>query len=80
MVRRPIAIAESAEAGLVERLPDPSDQRATLVSLTARGRQAVQEMRQRLAAAFDEYLATWPPEEARLFGAALSCFTQEGPF
>jgi DNA-binding MarR family transcriptional regulator len=67
-------------AGLIARLPDPADQRATLLSLTARGRQAVQEMRQRLAAAFDDYLATWPPGEARLFAANLSRFTREGPF
>jgi DNA-binding MarR family transcriptional regulator len=67
-------------AGLIERLPDPSDQRATLLSLTPRGREAVQEMRRRLAAALDEYLATWPPGEARRFAASLSRFTEEGPF
>jgi DNA-binding MarR family transcriptional regulator len=67
-------------AGLVERLPDPADQRATLLHLTPRGRQAVQQMRQRLASAFDDYLATWPPGEARVFAASLARFTEEGPF
>lgn len=67
-------------AGLIERLPDPSDQRATLLSLTDRGRQAVQEMRRRLAASFDEYLGTWPPGEAQQFAASLARFTEDGPF
>lgn len=67
-------------AGLIERLPDPADQRATLLAITARGRKAVQEMRQRLAVAFDDYLAAWPPGQAELFAACLSRFTTEGPF
>jgi DNA-binding MarR family transcriptional regulator len=67
-------------AGLIERLADPSDQRATLLILTAGGRQAVQEMRQRLAVAVDEYLASWPPGEAERFAASLSRFTAEGAF
>jgi DNA-binding MarR family transcriptional regulator len=67
-------------AGLIARLPDPADQRATLLSLTARGRQAVQEMRHRLADEFDDYLATWPPDQAQLFAASLSRFVREGPF
>lgn len=72
--------ARLERAGLIERLPDPSDKRATLLSLTAPGRQAVQEMRRRLAAALDEYLDTWPPGEARRFAASLSRFIEEGPF
>jgi DNA-binding MarR family transcriptional regulator len=67
-------------AGLIERLPDPADQRATLLAITVRGREAVWEMRQRLAAGFDEYLATWPPGQAELFATCLSRFTTEGPF
>lgn len=67
-------------AGLIERLPDPADQRATLLAITARGREAVREMRQRLAAGFDEYLATWPPGQAELFATCLSRFATEGPF
>jgi hypothetical protein len=37
-------------------------------------------MRQRLADAFEEYLATWPPGEAARFAASLRRFTEEGPF
>jgi DNA-binding MarR family transcriptional regulator len=69
-----------AQAGLIERLPDPSDQRATLLSLTGHGRHAVQQMRQRLAATLDDYLATWPPGEAARFAAGLRRITEEGPF
>jgi DNA-binding MarR family transcriptional regulator len=69
-----------ARAGLIERLADPADRRAALLSLTGPGHQAVQQMRQRLAAAFDEYLATWPPGEATRFAASLRRLTEEGPF
>jgi DNA-binding MarR family transcriptional regulator len=69
-----------AQAGLIERRPDPSDQRATLLSLTSRGLEAVRQMRQRLAAIFDDYLATWPPGEAAQFAASLRRITHEGPF
>jgi DNA-binding MarR family transcriptional regulator len=68
------------QAGLIERRPDPSDQRVALLSLTARGQEAVQQMRQRLAGAFDDYLAAWPPGEAERFAAALRRFTEDGPF
>jgi DNA-binding MarR family transcriptional regulator len=67
-------------AGLIERLPDPADRRATLLSLTGPGHRAVHQMRQRLADAFDEYLAAWPPGEAARFAANLRRLTEEGPF
>jgi DNA-binding MarR family transcriptional regulator len=66
------------QAGLIERLPDPADRRATLLSLTGPGSRAVQQMRGRLAGAFDEYLAAWPPDEAARFAASLRRFTEEG--
>jgi hypothetical protein len=37
-------------------------------------------MRQRLAAALDEYFASWPSGEAERFAASLARFTEEGPF
>jgi DNA-binding MarR family transcriptional regulator len=45
-------------AGLVERLPDPTDRRGTLVALTARGREVV-----------DEALRAHLANEERLLGA-----------
>jgi DNA-binding MarR family transcriptional regulator len=68
------------QAGLIERLPDPADGRARLLSLTSAGRQAAGQMRQRLASALDEYLSAWPPGEAERFSARLRQFTEEGPF
>jgi DNA-binding MarR family transcriptional regulator len=68
-----------AQAGLIQRHPNPADRRARLLSLTSTGRQAVDQMRQRLADALDDYLATWPPGEAARFAARLRQFTEEGP-
>ena len=67
-------------AGLVERTPDPSDGRAVLLVLTDAGNRAVEAMRHRLAARFDEYFAAWPEEEARGFAAHLRRFAEQGPF
>jgi DNA-binding MarR family transcriptional regulator len=69
-----------ARAGLLERRDDPADRRAALLVLTDSGQRAVGEMRRRLAGAFDDYLATWPPEEAERFAAAFRRFAEHGPF
>jgi DNA-binding MarR family transcriptional regulator len=69
-----------AAAGLIERLPDPSDRRAVLLTLTGAGRRAVDQMRQRLAGVLDEYLARWPPGQAEQFAASLRRFIDESPF
>jgi hypothetical protein len=61
------------------RLP-AADGRAALLSLTIPGVKAVEEMRRRLADAFDAYLVTWPPDEARTFATALRRFAEHGPF
>lgn len=68
------------DAGLLRREPDPSDRRAVLLTLTDPGRQAVKEMRRRLANAFEAYLATWPRAEAQSFAASLRRFAEQGPF
>lgn len=67
-------------AGLIRRSPDPADARATLLTLTTRGQQAIEVMRDRLARRFDEHLAAWPEAEAKAFAAALSRFVREEPF
>ena len=69
-----------AAAGLIERRPNPSDRRAVLLALTGSGRRAVEQMRRRLAATLDEYLARWPPGEAERFAASLRRFIDESPF
>ncbi|MGH4033089.1 MarR family winged helix-turn-helix transcriptional regulator [Actinomycetota bacterium Odt1-20B] len=68
------------KAGLLRREPDPSDRRATLLVLTADGERAVEVMRDRLAAAIDDYLGTWDPAEAAAFVTYLRRFTEEGPW
>jgi DNA-binding MarR family transcriptional regulator len=67
-------------AGLVRRAPDPTDARATLLSLTERGERAVEVMRHRLARRLDRHLAAWPEDQARAFAAALTRFVHEEPF
>ncbi|MER8188256.1 MarR family transcriptional regulator [Kitasatospora sp. NPDC094015] len=67
-------------AGLLERRPDPDDARATLLALTDRGHLAVAAARQRLAAAIEDSLASWPPADARDFARHLRRFAAEGPF
>src|ERR1700761_8777266 len=59
---------------------DRSDRRAVLLALTGSGRRAVEQMRRRLAATLDEYLARWPPGEAERFAASLRRFIDESPF
>jgi DNA-binding MarR family transcriptional regulator len=46
-----------AAAGLVERLPDPDDRRATRVALTSRGREATAGIRAARAAEADDFFA-----------------------
>ncbi|MCS0600471.1 MarR family transcriptional regulator [Streptomyces sp. LP11] len=67
-------------AGLVRREPDPADRRAQLLVLTEPGRQAVAELRTRLAAHIMASLSAWPPGEAETFARQLRRFTLEGPF
>ncbi|MFK8907888.1 MarR family winged helix-turn-helix transcriptional regulator [Streptomyces sp. YS-3] len=67
-------------AGLVRREPDPDDGRAQLLVLTARGRDAVTELRGRLAAHIARSLSSWPPGEAEAFARQLRRFTTDGPF
>jgi DNA-binding MarR family transcriptional regulator len=72
--------ARLTRAALITRRPDPSDRRAVLLALTPAGHQAIRDMRRRLAGAFDDYLATWPPGEARQLAASLRRFVEQGPF
>jgi DNA-binding MarR family transcriptional regulator len=46
-----------AEAGLVERHPDPADRRARRIVATARGRALLDELGEQLRAAEDQLLA-----------------------
>jgi DNA-binding MarR family transcriptional regulator len=54
-----------AEAGLIERRPDPADRRARRVVATARGRALLGELGERLRAAEDQVLAGLDHDEDR---------------
>jgi DNA-binding MarR family transcriptional regulator len=58
-------------AGLVERRPDPQDQRVVLVALTGAGADYRRARRQAGAAAFAELIAKLPPAEADAVRAAI---------
>jgi len=63
--------AQLEQAGLVERQPDPEDGRAQRLSITAAGREVLEDGRTKLAAIVTERLAGWDPEELRTFTATL---------
>lgn len=67
-------------AGLVRREPDPTDRRATLLTLTDEGEHAVETLRQRLADHITASLASWPADEAQAFARSLRRFITDGPF
>ncbi|BFU47291.1 MarR family winged helix-turn-helix transcriptional regulator [Krasilnikovia sp. MM14-A1004] len=63
--------------GLVERHPDPTDGRATVLALTAAGRAAVSETRDWYGQVLDHALADWTPAELATLSAALDRFTHD---
>jgi len=66
-VSRQVAALENA--GLVRRLQDPSDKRASLVEATELGHEVFAENRDRWVAAWEELLADWTAPERRQFAA-----------
>ncbi|GAA4984054.1 MarR family winged helix-turn-helix transcriptional regulator [Kitasatospora paranensis] len=68
------------QAGLLRRQPDPADRRATLLALTDDGHSTVAATRQRLAAAIEDSIATWPQADAQSFARRLRRFVDQGPF
>ncbi|MQS18120.1 MarR family transcriptional regulator [Streptomyces kaniharaensis] len=67
-------------AGLLQRQPDPTDGRATLLALTRNGHAVISATRKRLAAGIEDSLATWPPADAQTFARLLRRFVDQGPF
>ncbi|MER7002170.1 MarR family transcriptional regulator [Dactylosporangium sp. NPDC000555] len=66
-VSRQVAALE--HAGLVRRLQDPSDKRASLVEATDLGHEVFAENRDRWLAIWEELLAGWTPQQRQLFAA-----------
>jgi DNA-binding MarR family transcriptional regulator len=65
-IKRPTVtriLARLDAAGLVERLPDPSDGRAAIVSVTSEGRALLRRLRQRKTAYLARRLGELPAED-----------------
>jgi DNA-binding MarR family transcriptional regulator len=60
-----VLVQRLEEHGWVAREPDPADTRASLISLNASGRQALQEARQAAGAAIADYLREQGADEQR---------------
>ena len=62
---------------LIDRRPDPADRRATLLQTSAVGLKLQQQIGAAGAAAFDEILSSWSPEDREILGAMLVRFANE---
>lgn len=67
-------VSHLAQQGVVEKIGDPSDGRAQLLSLTPAGRQLVERLVRARGRWFEQLLATWSDEEARTFARLLARF------
>jgi DNA-binding MarR family transcriptional regulator len=68
------------EGGLLIRVSDPDDARATLLVLSENGKSAVSTMRRRLVDLIDASMEPWPEGQAEAFAAGLQRFVEDGPF
>lgn len=62
--------------GLAEKSVDPSDRRASVLTLTEQGAHAVAEVRNHRRQMLDALLAQWSPEERAEFQRSLQRFNQ----
>src|SRR5580704_14820154 len=59
------------QAGYADRVPDPDDRRAQLITLTPAGRAASDRIREAGTSGMQAALAHWPPEELHQFATLL---------
>ncbi|WP_437023391.1 MarR family winged helix-turn-helix transcriptional regulator [Streptomyces sp. enrichment culture] len=64
-------VAGLERAGLIERGPDPADQRVQVLHLTPSGRRILAQVTESRRAAFRERLAGWPAEDLSRFAEYL---------
>ena len=64
-------VAGLERAGLIERRPDPADQRVQVLHLTRSGRDILAQVTESRRAAFRERLAGWPAEDLNRFAEYL---------
>jgi DNA-binding MarR family transcriptional regulator len=70
------AVASLVESGHVERLPDPTDGRASLLTLTAEGQELVASHRSRRDALIEGAAADWSAEDKALFAGLLDRYAE----
>ena len=68
-------VAHLVQLGLVERVADPADGRATLLVATDEGRRVFDENRQLRNRRIAGLIADWPDEERQTFARLLTRFT-----
>lgn len=71
-----IQVRTLEEAGFLIRSPDPTDGRATLVSLSKEGRRRYDEVRANASQIFNDLIADWPIKEQRQFAHLLTKFVR----
>jgi DNA-binding MarR family transcriptional regulator len=70
-------VAHLVQLGLVERVADPADGRASLLVATAEGRRVFDENRQLRNRSIAALLAGWPDDDRHAFALLLTRFTDE---
>ncbi|HYA68000.1 MAG TPA: MarR family transcriptional regulator, partial [Acidimicrobiales bacterium] len=65
------------DAGLVTRVPDPVDRRACLVSLSARGRDVLEAVRDARYDALRHALGAWPETDRAVLAGSLTRLAQD---
>ncbi|WP_030332849.1 MarR family winged helix-turn-helix transcriptional regulator [Micromonospora parva] len=69
------SVAALVAHGLVERRPDPTDKRATILAVTPAGRAALADSHRWYGEVLERALADWTPGEVAALSAALGRFT-----
>ncbi len=67
-------VTHLVQHGLLEKIGDPDDGRAQLLSLSPAGRAVIEKLVQRRGSWFEQLMSTWTDEEARDFERYLSRF------
>jgi DNA-binding MarR family transcriptional regulator len=67
------------ERGLVERLPDPADRRATLVEVTPSGRTLAEKIRAERSSQGERFFAALPPADRAELARILAALRASDP-
>lgn len=70
-------VSNLQDHGLINKVSDPEDRRAQLLTLTDQGRSLVAATRQARAKVFDELLSDWDPADVEAFTHYLRVFADD---